>query len=300
MPTATIENSSAKRFHVAHRDLSEPRLFCLHLHHLLGGAAAIAVGLGDVGKPGRPDTIGLACRLSDIAVHRGLPCRPVRRQEDISDRRHPGRLQCADVRVFRRRLHFRAPLLRIDRALFRGFVYAGLDARCGTFRTSGTRPGDGMVSGGGLARLWRIAAAERNPDAARGLAWRIHRHRVRTRRCDADLLLDAPHDAQRCPLARQPVHRHLRPARGLAKQAGHAPDLGLRIPCVGTAGLMGVAAGIPCGVDRAEGDRGDAGGRFRRPVHGAHLHYQHERQHLWRRAVGPLGTHHGPSCWGHA
>ena len=48
------------------------------------------------------------------------------------------------------------------------------------------------------------------------------------------------------------THRHPRTARGLAKQAGHASDLGLCIPRMGTAGVVGVAACLPRGVDRAE------------------------------------------------
>ena len=53
-----------------------------------------------------------------------------------------------------------------------------------------------MVSCRRFARIRRIAAFERNPDAARRLAGLVHRHGLRTARRNADLALDGARDTR--------------------------------------------------------------------------------------------------------
>ena len=92
--------------------------------------------------------------------------------------------------------------------------------------------------------------------------------------------------------------RRLRPAAGVAQQTGHAADLGIRIPRMGTPGHVGVAARLPRGCGHAGRLHDDAGRRLRSAFHRDHLHHQHGRQYLRRRAVGSLGTYQGHSLGG--
>ncbi len=263
----------ARRRSVADGSLSVALPRRARLHELRRGPPGAAARVGDVGRRGRRDRLGLPDRLRVFARRLQPPLGPARCAAGLPLVEPRRSSHGPRVRAPRGRPGLGRVPVRPDRAIDRWQLHAGADLDRGALPGGHPGSGDRILPCRDLDRLRELPVPHRRRPVtvrmARGPAGGLARPRAGRGRGAVDRVGHA--DADPSPPCRPGVRV------GVPAQSGRpSPDRRVHVPLVGAARHVGLDAGLPVGRAHAAGAGSRAGDGRRGPA---------------ERALPPHGVH---------